>query len=558
MRRPSRMKTESIPRPLTSAIFGARRDRPLPLWMLLPIFFVGVYLTHLTLLRLPYYWDEAGYYIPAAYDFFRTGSLVPSTTLSNAHPPLPSIYLALWWKLGGMVPSVTRTAMCLIAALALLAVYRIAIVLTGRIDVAAVTVILTAIYPVWYAQSTLAHADLFAAAATLWALSYVFAGCDRDYYAAAALFSIAVLCKETAIVVPLALAAYEIGTHFRNSRSPNAIQERSQFVKRLGLLLSPIAPLCLWYAYHWHKTGFIFGNPEFLRYNATATLTPLRVLLAFGHRVLHITAYMNLFVPVICMFAAMLLPALPEDGRHLRPRVSFSAQAQIIVIILANLLLFSVLGGALLTRYLLPLYPLMLLLCVNTWRRRVRYWPALAALTAVAFLLGLRLNPPYRFAPEDNLAYADVIRLHQQAIARIVRQYPNSTVLTAWPATDELSKPELGYVRKPVPVVKIDNFSLPEIQKAAHLTDPYTVAFAFSTKYDPPNLPFSLGPKSEALDTRFFDFHHDLRPWEIAHLLDGEMVWEADRNGQWVALLHFDRPQLAIALPPVLQTPFVH
>jgi hypothetical protein len=547
------MKTESIPRPLTSSVLGARRDRPLPLWMLLPVFFVGVYLTHVTLLRLPYYWDEAGYYIPAAYDFFRTGSLIPSTTLSNAHPPLPSIYLALWWKLGGMVPSVTRTALCLIAALALLAVYRIATVLTGRVDVAAATVALTAIYPVWYAQSTLAHADLFAAAATLWGLSYMFAGRDRDYIPAAALFSIAALCKETAIVIPLALAAYEIATSSRNTGNAKIGPGRSQLIKRLALLLSPIAPLCLWYAYHWHKTGFIFGNPEFLRYNATATLTPLRVLLAFGHRVLHITAYMNLFVPVICMFAAMLLPAIPEDGRHLRPRVSFSAQAQILVIILANLLLFSVLGGALLTRYLLPLYPLMLLLCVNTWRRRVRYWPALAALTAIAFLVGLRLNPPYRFAPEDNLAYADVIRLHQQAIARIVRQYPNSTVLTAWPATDELSRPELGYVRKPVPVVKIDNFSLPEIQKAARLTDPYTVAFPFSTKYDPPSLPFSLGPKSEALDTRFFDFHHDLRPWEIAHLLDGEVVWEADRNGQWVALLHFDRPQLAKIQHPELQ-----
>jgi len=34
--------------------------------------------------------DEAGYYIPAAWDFFRTGSLIPITTLTNAHPPLPA------------------------------------------------------------------------------------------------------------------------------------------------------------------------------------------------------------------------------------------------------------------------------------------------------------------------------------------------------------------------------------------------------------------------------------------------------------------------------------
>ena len=518
--------------------------------MLLPLIFVGVYLSHATLLRLPYYWDEAGYYIPAAWDFFRTGSLIPSTTLSNAHPPLPSIYLALWWKLGGMVPSVTRTAVCLIAAAALLGVYRISLVLTGRLDVAAVTTILTAIYPVWFAQSTLAHADIFAAAATLWALSYVFAGSSRDYAIAAVLFSIAALCKETAIAVPFSLAAYELGTFFFSGRKRTAAgPDPSIPLKRIVLLVAPALPLMAWYAYHWHKTGFIFGNPEFLRYNAEATLTPLRILVAFGHRVLHITAYMNLFLPVICMFASMILPALPENESGLRPRVSFSAQGQIVVVIIANLLLFSVLGGALLTRYLLPLYPLMILLCVNTWRRRVRYWPVLALLTGVAFIAGLRVNPPYRFAPEDNLAYADVIRLHQQAIGRIVSQYPHATVLTAWPGTDELSKPELGYVRSPIPVVKIENFSLPEIQKASQSTEPYSVAFPFSTKYDPPNLPFSLGPKSEELDTRFFDFHHDLTPEKIAHLLDGQLIWEGNHNGQWAAVMHFDRPQLA-GLPP--------
>ena len=79
-------------------------DRPLPLRLIFPLLFVGVYLSHLTLLRLPYYWDEAGYYIPAAYDFFRTGDVIPSTTLANAHPPLPSLYLALWWK-SGFTPS---------------------------------------------------------------------------------------------------------------------------------------------------------------------------------------------------------------------------------------------------------------------------------------------------------------------------------------------------------------------------------------------------------------------------------------------------------------------
>ena len=139
--------------------------------MLYPLFFVAVYLSHFRLLRLPYFWDEAGYYIPAAWDFFRTGTLIPQTTVTNAHPPLPSILLAAWWHLSGYVVSGTRTLVCMVAAAALLGVFKLAKTLTTT-AVAAVTVILTAIYPVWFAQSTLAHADIFAAAFTLWGLAF--------------------------------------------------------------------------------------------------------------------------------------------------------------------------------------------------------------------------------------------------------------------------------------------------------------------------------------------------------------------------------------------------
>src|SRR5579871_2026253 len=141
-----------------------RLDEPFPAWMIFPVIFAALYATHFSLLRLPYYWDEAGYYIPAAWDFFRTGSLIPFTTLSNAHPPLPSIYLALWWKASGFYPEVTREAVLVAASFALTAVWRLVLRLHGSRLVALWTVILTGLYPSWFAQSTLAHADIFAAA----------------------------------------------------------------------------------------------------------------------------------------------------------------------------------------------------------------------------------------------------------------------------------------------------------------------------------------------------------------------------------------------------------
>src|ERR1700727_2177558 len=134
-------------------MFEPRRDAPFQTWMIFPVIFAVEYATHFSLLPLPYYWDEAGYYIPAAWDFFRTGSLIPSSTMSNAHPPLPSLYLAAWWKCFHFAPVVTRTAMCAVAASALTAVWRLALITTGRQTVAAATVLLTAIYPVFFAQS---------------------------------------------------------------------------------------------------------------------------------------------------------------------------------------------------------------------------------------------------------------------------------------------------------------------------------------------------------------------------------------------------------------------
>src|SRR5258705_4491721 len=88
------------------------------------LIFAAIFLLHLPLLRLPYFWDEAGYYVPAARDLLLTGSLIPHSTPSNAHPPLVMAYLAGWWKVAGYTLFVTRTAMLLVAAFSLLGVIR--------------------------------------------------------------------------------------------------------------------------------------------------------------------------------------------------------------------------------------------------------------------------------------------------------------------------------------------------------------------------------------------------------------------------------------------------
>jgi hypothetical protein len=541
-----------------------RRDAPLPLWMIYPVVFAAVYATHFTLLRLPYYWDEAGYYIPAAWDFFRTGSLIPQTTLTNAHPPLPSIYLALWWKTSGFHPEVTREAVVMVASLGLLGVWRLAMRLVGVASVAFWTVVLTGLYPIWFAQSSLAHADIFAAACTIWGLVYALPDRGRRPWAAAAWFAAAALCKETAIAVPLTLAVMDAVEAWRIHAKGDAEfdshpSDKNKDVARMGhplrmtaarvghplwreavLFVGCVLPLCCWYAWHYAKTGFLFGNPEYLRYNAQANLDPLRIAAALGHRVLHLTAHMNLFVPVGTMAAAWLLlqPRLDAEGRE-RARIGKNAARRILVLLAVNALLFSVLGGALLTRYLLPMYPLVLLCAVTTFYRRVPFWQGIAVVSAAAFVAGLFVNPPYGFAPEDNLAYAHVVRLHLAGIAQLKKQFPGSTVMTAWPMSDELTKPELGYLKEPFAVYRLEDFSETQIERAAQEPEEYSTALVFSTKAEPKRpLP---GFASGWMEERFFGLHHDLEPEVIARQLGGTLVWKKEDQGEWVGLIRFSR-----------------
>ena len=174
------------------------------------------------LLRLPYFWDEAGYYIPAAWDFFRTGTLIPQTTVTNAHPPLPSILLAAWWHLSGFVVSGTRTLVCMVTAAALLGVFKLA--QKSR-------------RPLRSPQSPRPHRDLphlvrakhprprrhlrrrlHPLGTRLLPRRPTAPRAAATSSFAALIFSLAALSKETAIITPVALALWEAILLLRNRR----------------------------------------------------------------------------------------------------------------------------------------------------------------------------------------------------------------------------------------------------------------------------------------------------------------------------------------------------
>lgn len=507
---------------------------------------VGIFLLHLPLLQLPYFWDEAGYYVPAARDLLLTGSLIPHTTISNAHPPLVMAWIALWWKCVGYAPVVTRSAMLVVAAFSLLGVFRLAERVTNT-QVAIASTVCTAVYPVFFAQSSLAQVDLAAAGLIIWGLcAYV----EGRPVAIALWFSLAVLAKETAILAPMALAGWE-GLRLAAPKGAlsisrlwaETVSETGGWVKRILPLLFPVVPLALWYGYHYSRTGYVFGNPEFFRYNVASTLNPLRFLLALVLRLWQAFGYMHLWLLTLGMLLAMLWPAVKDDGVE-RSRISIPVQMIFLVVVKVYVVAMALIGGAVLARYMLPAVPLVIIVGVSTLRRRLRYWPAAVAVVALAFVAAWFWNPPYGFSPEDNLAYRDYIVLHQDGERFLEARYPMAHVLTAWPASDELTRPWLGYTTRPVQVVRVEDFSLEEVLSAAEFRSHFEVALVFSTKYEPAHPLLERFAGWNEMKRKFFGFHRDLPPEAAARILGGRVVFLEERKGQWVAVIEMEESEV--------------
>ncbi len=508
--------------------------------VLLGAVFAVLVLTHAPLLRLPYFWDEAGYFVPAARDLLLSGSLIPHSTLPNSHPPLVMAYLALWWKLAGFAPVVTRLAMLLVAAFALLGTFRLAEQVANR-EVAVAATVCTALYPVFFAQSSLAHLDLAAAALTLWGVRAYLHG---QNWHTAVWFSLAALAKETAILAPLALLLWEMVCPLLQEKTLCLFPGRS-WLRIVGLLL-PLTPLGLWLGYCYWRTGHALGSAEFVRYNLLDTLNPLRIVIAGVQRLWQAVGYMNLFLLTSAAALAMWFPPLPEKGGE-RPRIAPGVQAALAVVIAAYILALSVVGGAVLARYMLPVVPPVIIVCGSTVWRRISSWRAVIAIVCLGFALGLFVNPPWGFAPEDNLAYRDYVLLHQAADRLVSTKYGNARVLTAWPASDELTQPYLGYVQRRMRVLSIDDFSLAQMMAAADSRTQFDVALLFSTKCESPRQLFGNWPAWERIKTRFFGYHRDLPPEVAAHMLGGEIVFEQHLGGQWVAVVDLQKTEEARA-----------
>ena len=391
-------------------------------------------------------------------------------------------------------------------------------------------------YPLFFAQSPLVFLDLPAALFTTLALTALI---RRGLWWFALAASLAALTKETAIVMLPVAWAY-VRWEARSSdesppQQPHPEQkgQASNLLTRWFPLLIPAAPLLAWTLYYHHKTGYWTGNAEYLEYNLYTTLDPARIFWAVLRR-LH-EVFVAGFGWVVTLGAMAGWWWGRRQSRKEAEETAFKKFSWVAVgLITTYIVILSMVGGAVLPRYLLPVFPAFFVLCVVLiWQLPRIISRVVCSAAAVGFISAWFINPPYPFAYDNNLAYADFIRLHQDAARVLESRPPGVGILTAWPATDELSRPFLGYVSKPLHVVPLEGFSARDFDANQEAFD---VLYIYSRKWEPPNNWLARFPLILQLQKTHFDYSPQVPDQVLIDRYGLVLERELDRRGQWVRI----------------------
>ena len=301
----------------------------------------------------------------------------------------------------------------------------------------------------------------------------------------------------------------------------------------------PVLALAAWMAVLFHSSGYWSSNSGFEQYNLFfRALHPLRLLVAISRR------FYSLFVAEFSM---------DRRYRHrlrLAPlRSLFRSRSWKIAwwLVATHIVTVTMLGGAVLTRYLLPIMPIVYAaMAVGIWSFPRR----LQLVAGAALLVGLGasnfINPPYPFPYEDNLAFADFVKLQTGATAFLNRWFADARITTVWPLTRELERPELGFVSRKMQVQTLRNLT-PQTLAPVDWQN-VEVFVAFSRTWDPEFSFTHFGP-IRSFWQHFYGFTPNTTMDGLRARVPFPVVAHFERRGQWLDI--YVNPKTPLSSPAV-------
>jgi hypothetical protein len=286
--------------------------------------------------------------------------------------------------------------------------------------------------------------------------------------------------------------------------------------------IAPFAVLGVWFFVLWRATGHIFGDAGFTHYNLGYALDPARASLCFLRRIYYLFLADFRWVGTIAIALAWKKSRI-YDNRAWRITWLFIA---------AHVLMVSVLGGAELERYLLPVLPLVYIAMGAGWSLLAPMWRNVSIAAASAGLLaGLILNPPFPFPFENNLAMVDSVELHRTAAQFLEKAYSNRRIYTAWPLTQALRDPAFGYVNAKLSPTETSDLRYSTLRAL----DPkdVDVLVLYSRTWEPEwgVLRFAI---VQRFLHRFYEYEPQMNTAQVREYFGLTPVQRWTRRGQWV------------------------
>jgi len=464
-----------------------------------------VFLSHAAFVKLPFYWDELGQFVPASLDIFRSGAWIPRSTVPNVHPPGVMAYLAGVWSFTGYSIAATRLAMLALAAAGAVITLRLAGIMGLSRGAAILATGLLTISPLFVAQSMMAELDM--PAMVFFALALLLFLEDRIPAAALACTAL-VMVKETGMVAPFVFGLWLWFEH--------------RWREALWFLL-PVPPLVIWLIALDRSTHHLFGNAAFTQYNIWYPLHPVRLVLALVRRFYYLFAGSGHWIGTVAVVLALRRTLLFRS----RPwRIAAWLGA-------VHVLLVSVLGGAVLERYLVPVLPILYIAFVASLWHYTAPWRILSAAALGGALVAANfLNPPYPFPWENNLAFTDFVTLDIQTAQYLETHFPGTKIATMFPLSSAFRRPDFGYVRHPLHVREIYDFRAANVAPLAR--EDVEVVVLYSGIWDP--LGLMQNPKWTEFLHRYYEYEPPVGADELRVLLGAQPVARWTRHGQWVEI----------------------
>lgn len=481
-----------------------------PYLILTLLFFAVLLASHYPYWNLPYFWDEAGQFIPAALDLLQIQAWIPSSTLPNIHPPGVMAYLAAVWGLsGGHTILATRVAMLFLAALGFTGSFALAVRLTqgapGLPAFGAIAALMAS--PLVFTQSMMAQLDFPALTFTVWALVLFLH--ERHLWAAACCVAL-VLVKETGLLLPMVFAAWLIYKH--------------RDVKDAVWYMLPLMALGAWITVLWMATGNPLGNQEFASYNTAYSLHPVRLIAALLRRIYY------LFLAEFRWIGTVPLALAWRAGVFRTEEWKVAGGFAVL-----HVAAMSLLGGATLERYLLPAMPVMFAAMGVGWGRLPRIWKVAAPALMAAGMLVCLFTPPMLPAPfENNLAMVDVVELHEAAAQFVESTFPGARVATAWPLSDAMRRPEFGYVSREFDVTETHDFRTKNVLKVE--PDRVDVIITWDRNRESTYSFLRGSGWIQEFLKRFYDFEPQISSAQIEKTFRMYSAARWDKRGQWIEI----------------------